>query len=209
MTDSGPIASLAVQRQRLSRREEFAAQMRLVAILAEHLDPTCTYWTSLENKPRSPIGGVFQRMRGCRPGVPDLVVIQQQPGSVLVVFVELKSRRGVASKAQKQARAEILPAGAVWIMARSPRAAMVGLQRADVKFRRSWEPQQLEPWEGPFSDPNQRLPQEPGVRAERRAAQQRWRVRQRARRSASATSRYEGAQTPDGPVLAPARKTAG
>jgi len=68
------------------------------------------------------MGGIFQRMRGCRPGVPDLVVIQQQPGSVLIVFVELKSRRGVASKAQKKARAEMLPSGAVWLMAQSPRA---------------------------------------------------------------------------------------
>jgi hypothetical protein len=184
MTDSGPNASLAVQRQRFSRREEFAAQVRLVAMLAEHLDPASTYWTSLENRPRSPMSGVFQRMRGCRPGVPDLVVIQRGPGSVLIVFVELKSRRGVASKAQKQARAEMLPSGAVWIMARSPRAAMEGLHRAGVQFRRSWEPQQLEPWEGPFFDPNQRLPQEPGVRAERRASQQRWRERQRACKAA-------------------------
>src|SRR6516165_11524878 len=180
MTDSGPIASLAVQRQRLSRREEFAAQVRLAAMLAEHLDPTCTYWTSLENKPRSPMGGVFQRMRGCRPGIPDLVVIQQQPGSVLIVFVELKSRRGVASKAQKQARAEMLPAGAVWIMARSARAAMVGLYRAGIRFRRPWEPPPLESWEGPFDDPHQRLPQHPEVAAQRRAAQRAWRERQRA-----------------------------
>jgi len=193
MTDSGPIASLAVQRQRLSRREEFDAQVRLAAMLAEHLDPACTYWTSLENKPRSPMGGVFQRMRGCRPGVPDLVVIQQQPGSVLIVFVEVKSRRGLASKAQKQARAEMLPAGAVWIMARSWRAAMVGLQCAGVKFCRPWEPPPLEPWEGPFSDPNQRLPQEPSVRAERRAAQHRWRERQRARKAAKLAAERDDA----------------
>jgi hypothetical protein len=162
-------------------------------MLAEHLDPACTYWTSLENKPRSPMGGVYQRMRGCRPGVPDLVVIQQQPGSVLIVFVELKSRRGLASKAQKQARAEMLPAGAVWIMARSWRAAMVGLQCAGVKFCRPWEPPPLEPWEGPFSDPNQRLPQEPSVRAERRAAQHRWRERQRARKAAKLAAERDDA----------------
>jgi VRR-NUC domain len=193
MTDSGPIASLAVQRQRLSRREEFLAQVRLCAMLAEYLDPACTYWTSLENKPRSPMGGVFQRMRGCRPGLPDLVVIQQQPGRAIIVFVELKSRRGLASKAQKQARAEMLPAGAGWIMARSARAAMVGLQRAGVKFRRPWKPPPLEPWEGPFSDPNQRLPQEPGVRAERRAAQHRWRERQRARKAAKLAAERDDA----------------
>jgi hypothetical protein len=136
---------------------------------------------------------VFQRMRGCRPGVPDLVVIQQQPGSVLIVFVELKSRRGLASKAQKQARAEMLPAGAVWIMARSWRAAMVGLQCAGVKFCRPWEPPPLEPWEGPFSDPNQRLPQEPSVRAEQRAAQHRWRERQRARKAAKLAAERDDA----------------
>jgi hypothetical protein len=197
MIDSGPIASLAAQRQRLSRREEFDAQVRLVAMLTEHLDPTCAYWTSLENKPRSPMSGVFQRMRGCRPGIPDLVVIQQQPGSVLIVFVELKSRRGVASKAQKQARAEMLPAGAVWIMARSARAAMVGLCRAGVRFRRPWESPPLESWEGPFDDPHQRLPQHPEVAAQRRAAQRAWRERQRARKAATLAAERDDAAGDD------------
>jgi hypothetical protein len=47
-----------------------------------------------------------------RSGLPDVEVIQQQLGEKLIVFVELKSRRSVASKAQKPARAEMLPAGA-------------------------------------------------------------------------------------------------
>jgi hypothetical protein len=96
-------------------------------------------------------------------------------GSVLIVFVELKSRRGAASKAQKKARAEILPSGALWVLARSARAAMVGLQRASVRFRRTWEPPPLELWERPFTDPNHRLPEEPSARAECRAAQRRCR----------------------------------
>jgi len=41
--------------------------------------------------------------------------------------VELKSRAGVASKTQKQIRAELLPAGAVWWLARSARAALMAL----------------------------------------------------------------------------------
>jgi hypothetical protein len=198
MSDRRPIASLAVQRQRESRREEFAEQVRLAEMLAAYLDPTCTYWTSLENKPRSAVSGALQRRRGVKPGLADvLVIFRQQSGSVLVVFVELKSRRGVASKAQKQARAEILPAGALWTMARSARAAMVGLYRAGVKFRGSWEPPPLEPWEGPFADPNQRLPQEPSVAAERRAAQQRWRQRQRARKAAKLAAERDDAAGAD------------
>jgi hypothetical protein len=50
---------------------------------------------------------------GTRGGLPDALIFQRKPEGVLIVFVELKSRRGVASKAQKQARAEMLPAGAV------------------------------------------------------------------------------------------------
>jgi Holliday junction resolvase-like predicted endonuclease len=59
----------------------------------------------------------------------------QQQGKKLVVFVELKSRRGVASKAQKQTRDEMLPAGAEWWMVRSARAAMTALRRAGVQWR--------------------------------------------------------------------------
>jgi hypothetical protein len=181
--NAGQRETLAVQRRRESRREEFAEQAKLATLLAEHLDPVCTYWTALENKPVSRLSGFLQRRRGVRSGVPDVEVIQQQPGSVLVVFVELKSHRGVASKAQKQARAEMLPAGALWIMARSARAAMVGLHRAGVRFRRPWQPPPLEPWEGPFTDPHQRLPQEPRVAAQRREEQRRWRQRQRERKA--------------------------
>jgi hypothetical protein len=182
--NAGQPETLAVQRRRESRREEFAEQAKLTTLLAEHLDPVCTYWTALENKPLSRLSGFLQKRRGVRSGLPDVEVIQQQAGRKLIVFIELKSRRGVASKAQKQARAEMLPAGALWYMARSARAAMTALYLAGVQFCRPWEPPPLEPWEGPFTDPNQRLPQEPRVAAQRRAAQRRWRERQRVRKAA-------------------------
>ena len=105
-----------------------------------------------------------------------------------------------------QVRSEMLPAGADWWLVRSARAALMALHLSGVVFRRKWKPPRLQPWEGPFADPTQRLPQAPGVAARRRAARRRWLSRQRAR---VATARYEGAQTPDGPVLAAARKTAG
>jgi hypothetical protein len=59
---------------------------------------------------------------------------------------------GVASKAQKQVRLEMLPAGADWWLARSARAAMMALHLSGVMFRRRWKPPRLKPWEGPFAD---------------------------------------------------------
>ena len=44
-------------------------------------------------------------------------------------------------------------------MARSARAALMALHLSGVGFRRRWKPTRLELWEGPFADPNQRLPQ--------------------------------------------------
>ena len=133
-----------------------------------------TFWTALENKPISRVSGVFQKKRGVRSGVPDVFVLYRGKS----IFLELKSRRGVASKAQKQIRLEMLPAGAVWWMARSARAALMALHLSGVVFQRRWKPPQLRPWEGPFADPTRRLPQAPDVAAQRRAARQRWRSRQ-------------------------------
>jgi hypothetical protein len=184
MTDGRATASLAVQRRREGRREEWNEQTKLAALLREYLDPARTYWTALENKPLSAMSGVFQRRRGVKAGIPDVVVIFRQPsGGVFIVFVELKSRRGVASEAQKQARAEMLPAGAVWWMARSANAAMMALHLSDVPFLKPCQLQPLELWEGPFADPHQRLPQEPTVAAERKATLRAWRERQRVRKA--------------------------
>src|SRR5215813_4058984 len=129
---------------------------------------------------------MVQKMRGVRRGLPDVLVIYRDGARLCVIFLELKSRRGVASKAQKQIRLELLPSGATWWMARSARAALMALHLEGVIFRRKWKPPRLKPWEGPFADPTQRLPQAPDVAAERAAARKRWRLRQanRARESA-------------------------
>jgi hypothetical protein len=174
MTDNEVAGSFAVERRRESRREEWTEQTKLAAMLAKYLDPTCTFWTSLENKPLSQLTAIFQIRRGVRSGLADVLVIWRG----IPIFVELKSRAGVASKAQKQIRAELLPAGATWWMARSARAALTALYLSGVVFRRKWKPPRLKPWEGPFADPTQRLPQAPDVAARRRAARQRWRERQ-------------------------------
>jgi hypothetical protein len=87
----------------------------------------------------------------------------------------------------------MLPAGTVWWMARSANAAMMALHLSGVPFLRSWKPQPLEPWEGPFADPNRQLPQEPTVAAERRAAMRAWRERQRAARIEKQSAAAEAA----------------
>jgi hypothetical protein len=67
-------------------------------------------------------------------------------------------------------------------VARSAVAALEALRRSNVPFRRPWQtPQPLAEWEGPFlmTDPHQRLPQHPEVRAERAAALKQWRLRRK------------------------------
>jgi hypothetical protein len=190
--DGGPpsaaAGSFAAQRRRESRRQEWTEQTKLAGMLDKYLDPADTFWTSLENKPLSRLSGLFQKRRGVRSGLPDeLVIWRGKP-----IFIELKSRAGVASKAQKQLRTELLPAGATWWLARSARAAMMALHLSGVVFRRHWKPSRLE---GPFADPTHRLPQAPDVAARRRAARRRWRLRQanRARETAKRAAERDAA----------------
>jgi hypothetical protein len=191
MAESTASEPLAVQRRRESRRQEWTEQTKLAGLLAKYLDPKSTFWTSLENKPISRLSGVFQKRRGVKSGLPDvLVIFRQKPN-----FVELKSRRGVASKVQKQIRLELLPSGASWWMARTARSAMMALHLEGVTFKRRWTaPKRLRPWEGPFSGAEKRLPQHPEVAAERAAARRRWRLRQASRACETAKSAAE----PDG-----------
>jgi hypothetical protein len=77
------------------------------------------------------LNGLLQKKRGVRSGLPDVMVIACHH---LVVFVELKSVSGIASKAQKQVRRELLSVGCRWWMARSARAALMALHRAGVPF---------------------------------------------------------------------------
>ena len=77
MTEAAKVEPFAVQRRRQGRREEARIQTAFVALLAEYLDPACTFWTSIENKPRSPVSTIFQRARGVKSGLADVVVIQR------------------------------------------------------------------------------------------------------------------------------------
>jgi hypothetical protein len=109
------------------------------------LDPRRVFWTSMDNRPASPLSGFLAKQRGIRPRLPDIMCI---PSFGRPVFVELKSKAGHATKAQKEVRAGLIAIGCRWFMARSARAALVALLRAGVPFREPWEPPRLEAWEG-------------------------------------------------------------
>jgi hypothetical protein len=167
----------AVEGRRKARREEWASQTRLAEMLPRYLADT-VFWTALENAPRSLLSGLLAKRRGTRAGLPDLMLIFcQRPA----VFVELKSRVGTPSRAQKQIRQELVAVGCAWWMARSARAALAALHRSGVPFRRPWKPPALKAWEGPFADPNKPLPRHPDVAARHREYARRWRERKRAR----------------------------
>src|SRR5215472_9784087 len=97
---SAAAESFAAQRRRESRREEWREQTKLAGMLAKYLDPATTFWTSLENKPLSRLSGLFQKRRGVRSGIPDILILYLGKP----IFVELKS-----PKMQKQVRVELLP----------------------------------------------------------------------------------------------------
>jgi len=181
---TGVIQSYAARQRREGQRHEFAEQIKLVRMMGAYLDRRRTWWTALENKPRSALSGALQLKRGCKSGLADVLVISARHRHAKPIFIELKSRGGLASKVQKQVRSELLPAGAGWFMARSANAAMMALYRSGVAFRRPWQPPPLEAWEGPFADPNRRLPQAPDVAERKRAYRRRYRERQRAARRA-------------------------
>jgi hypothetical protein len=193
--NAGHQETLATRRRGESRRAEFAEQALLVDMLQELLDPTFAFFSALENRPRSAWSGLLQKRRGVRAGLPDLmIVVYWKPP----VFIEMKSKRGVPSAAQKRVFAELRAMGADVYLARSAAAALEALRRSNVPFRRPWEPPQLQPWEGPFADPHQRLPQHPEVAAQRRAAQRAWRERhKRARKAAKLAAERDDAAGDD------------
>jgi hypothetical protein len=73
----------------VSRREEWTLQSEFAALLTENLDPSCTWFTSLENRPLSRISGMLQGKRGVKSGVPDVQVSyrrKRSPGDCGVSF---------------------------------------------------------------------------------------------------------------------------
>jgi hypothetical protein len=165
---SPPSASLASVNRRTGRREEWTEQTRFATLLTKHVDPSCAWFTGIENKPHSRISGMLQRRRGCRSGVPDFILLWRHARGTRAVFIEMKSRRGQISRVQNEMRLELMKAGAKWYAVRTARAAMMALYLEGVPLRRKWKPpRRLRTWEGPAAEPRN-LPFPPEVIAERR-----------------------------------------
>jgi hypothetical protein len=186
---SAAASTLAVERRWLSRREEWRTQTVVAELLKRHLPVGC-FASALDNTPRSARAGQLAKLRGTRAGIPDWVFIWRGE----IIWVELKSCRGIASKIQRQVRDELLAAGVkFWFLTRSPRACLLALHLAGVPLIEWKPPKKIERWEGPFENPHARLPQHPVVARERAAAQQRYRQRQRARETARLAAACGGA----------------
>jgi len=180
MTGSAEAKSYAAKQRRKYRHAEWSEQMRLTQLLAQYL-PDNVFWSALENAPRSALAGYLAKKRGVKPGLADIMVVH----GGRVVFVEMKSPAGVPSRSQRQVCKEVRAAGADWYCVRSATAALVALRLSNVPFRREWKPPELQAWQGPFTDPDKRLPQAPEVAAQRREAQRAWRERRKRAREAA------------------------
>jgi len=191
MTDSAKVETFAVKQRRKYRHAERCEQIRLAELLTRYL-PDNVFWSALSNTPRTAFAGYLARKMGQRSGLSDLMVVHDGR----VTFLEMKSPVGVASRVQRQVCAEVRAAGADWYLVRSAPAALAALRLSNVPFRSKWEPPQLQRWEGPFVDCDKPLPQEPGVAAQRRAAQRAWRERRKRAREAAKFA-AEGAASDD------------
>ncbi len=185
-------------------------------MLERWADPTTTFWTMLENRPRSAMAGMFQRHRGVRSGMADLYVVYRGKP----IHVELKSPVGMLSKTQRQVRHELLVSGADWWLARSANAAMLALSLSGVAFReidRSdgtieyWQRPELQEWEQPTQDPSQPHRSYPELTAKRREAKCRQRAAARQRlqlQQASRVSTHSAPELTDAVAQTAARETA-
>jgi hypothetical protein len=182
--------SLPAQRRRQARQWEWAEQTTLAAQLAELLDPARVFWTAVDNQPWSKVAGILRKRRGCRSGTPDLLILHKGK----LIGLEMKSRIGRVSRAQKEVRLEILRAGGIWWLCRNCRSALVALHRSGVSYtNRRWTPPALEPWEEPVADPEQPMVWHPEVLRQWRADKEQWRERRRAQEAAKLAAERDDA----------------
>jgi hypothetical protein len=163
------------QRPSQWRHYEADQQRILAELLTRLIVPGTCFWTAIENKPRSAISGVYQKLAGVRSGFPDLIFLRADRPPI---FIEMKSPVGRLGKPQRQIRSELVAQGCKWFLCRSASSALVALRRAGVAFRPdAWQPPELEPWEEPVENPTERHPRHPSLTAKRREAKRRQRAK--------------------------------
>jgi hypothetical protein len=172
---------------------EWFEQARLARLLDRWIDPATTFWTATDPVTHSALAGWLRKRRGVKAGVPDTLVWHRRRS----IAIELKSRGGRCSPAQRAVRAALLRAGCQWWVCKSAHAAMWALKESGVRFRtfvrsdgsiERWRQPKLAAWEVPRRDPTERRPQHPAVAAQRREAARRRRERQCAHKAAQAAT---------------------
>jgi hypothetical protein len=180
------------------RREEWQEQKRLARLLDKWLDA----WTATDPVAGSAFSGAVRRARGVKPGTPDDLILYRGK----LIGIELKSRSGRCTPAQRAEREKILRAGGQWWVCRTARSAMWALYKSGVRFRtivhedgmiERWQSPRLPAWELPRRDPAERRPLAPDVAARRRVEQRAWRERQRERKAAQAHWRETSTHSQD------------
>ena len=91
----------------MARREEWLQQVELAAMLVKWADGATTWWSAIDTVPRSATNGAMRKLRGCKSGTPDTLVVHLGA----LVAVEMKSRAGKVSPAQRLVREGLLRAG--------------------------------------------------------------------------------------------------
>jgi hypothetical protein len=109
----------------------------------------------------------MRRLRGCKSGTPDTFVLYLGA----LITIEMKSRVGKVSPAQRSVREGLLRARAQdWWVCRTARSAMWALYESGVRFRtivhtdgtlECWQQPELAPWEVPKRNPQERRPRAP------------------------------------------------
>lgn len=150
----------------MARREEWREQVKLARLLTKWIDPDQVCWTATDATARSVTAGCLRKRRGVRAGIPDVLVWYCGRS----ITIELKSRRGQCSPAQRAARKELLKAGVQWWQCRTAISALAVLYEAGVPFRtlvhedgtlERWVQPELPAWERGKSDPHERRPRAP------------------------------------------------
>jgi hypothetical protein len=110
----------------MARRGEWQEQKRLARLLDKWLDPACTRWTATDPVAPNAFSGAIRKQRGVKPGVPDVEVLYRGKW----IGIELKSRSGRCTPAQRAEREAILRAGGRWWVCCSANAAMWALYKS-------------------------------------------------------------------------------
>jgi hypothetical protein len=89
----------------MARREEWLMQVKVARLFATWLPADC-FWTATDATTTSPTTGLMRKKRGCRAGLPDLLILFRGK----LIAVELKSRGGRCSPAQRSTREALIAA---------------------------------------------------------------------------------------------------